>query len=219
MIRVSDRNVGALLIGETDVSCVFYEGEMVWKKNSTQHVFTKSGSITIPKYAVFVDLVLIGGGASGMTGDGIIGGNGAGGAAGQWVGVTLERGVNLPWSTTNAVITVGEGGPFAVDDDLAPSIPGSPSAVSLTGVSSIVALGGSGRRSENLKAGQSAGNYDFGGQHYVGGAGGIPNGTVAEETGKAPGGGGSGGSGGYFSSRARGRPGGRGQVWVKFRSY
>lgn len=219
MIRVRDKNAGALLIGETDVSCVFYQGEVVWKKNSTQYVFTESGSIAIPSYAVFLDLVLIGGGASGMTGSGASGIAGAGGAAGQWLGVTLERGVNLPWSTKNAVITVGAGAPFADDSDFASSIPGSPSAVSLTGVSSIVALGGSGRRSENVKEGQSAGSYPWENQLYVGGAGGITSGSVAEETGKAPGGGGAGGAGGYFGSRARGRPGGRGQVWVKFRSY
>lgn len=219
MIRVRDKNAGALLIGETDVSCVFYQGEVVWKKNSTQYVFTESGSIDIPTYAVFVDLVLVGGGASGRTGNGASGSPGIGGKAGQWVGVTLERGVELPWSTKSMMVTVGAGGTFPANhNDAGPTL-GSPSAVSLAGVSSIVALGGQGHRGDGIpvkQAGEDAGDFDWEGQRYIGGKGGrSSNGWY----GLAPGGGGAGGNGGFLDQKVRGWPGGRGQVWVKFRSY
>lgn len=194
---------------------VFAGGVLVWKRDPITVQIDNSGNLDIPAYARFIDFVLIGGGASGQTGSGAVGTIGRGGEAGYWLGVTLQRGVDVPWSTVVAAITVGAGGPRAEDHDMAAPSPGGASGVSLAGTSAIIASGGDGTRAEAQQSGMDAGNYTYNGKVYVGGTGG--NTTVRE--GQPPGAGGCGGAGGAFGNRTQGWAGGKGRVWATFRSF
>ncbi|MGC4964230.1 hypothetical protein [Gordonia sp. DT101] len=182
----------------------------------TTQTYTAAGTYTytIPVWCRYIDVILIGGGASGQTGSGSIATSGAGGSAGSWNAIRLERGVNIPWTITTITITIGAGGARAANSDNAAPTAGSASTAAIAEVGSISANGGSGTKTvqgTNWQVGAPAGNYTFNGVTYTGGA--ESNSSV--KTGMPPGGGGSGGDGGIFGNRTRGWEGAAGGGWVR----
>jgi len=143
--------------------------------------FTAAGAYVydIPIWATHVDLVLLGAGEAG--GGGSFFGNGAGGRAGSFATVTLQRGpgLDIPLSTTEITGSVGAGGGGW----------GGNTTATATGASPLTAAGGAGGVSPTDPVGQSPGTLSFNSQSYVGGVAQSNNGF----NGNAPGGGGGGG--------------------------
>lgn len=183
--------------------------------SSTTTVFSTAGSGTwpIPPWCRYIDIVCIGGGASGQTGNGAIAQAGKGGLAGVWGGTTIERGVDIPWSQSSLSYTVGSGGAQPANSDHAASNPGSPTTVFDLGpnIGQVGGAGGVGTGSG--QNGQSAATVTYQGITYTGGTGGTGNGGA----GGAPGAGGAGGNGGIFGSRTRGGAGGVGRLYFQAR--
>lgn len=207
-----------ILPNQTSSYGIYCGGVLVWKNDPVVVEVTNSGALAIPAYARFIDFVIIGGGASGQTGNGSNSYPGLGGNAGSWLGFTLERGVEIPWTSNTANITIGNGGAQPANTDYAQPNAGEPTTVSIAGLSPIFTYGGLGARSDSIRFGKDAPNYTYNGRTYIGGAGGTGS-TGDDLTGKAPGGGGGGGFGGFFGSRTQGWPGGKGRAWAVFRSF
>lgn len=169
---------------------------------------TATGAYTynIPGWSRFIDQVIIGGAASGQTGNGAIGTAGKGGNAAIYVVRTLERGVDIPWSQSTITGTVGTGGAQAANSDSAAPNPGGDTTADW-GSGSITSPGGSGTVASGQN-GASSTATTVSGQNYPSGAGGTGNAGA----GSAPGGAGAGGNGGFFGSRTRGGPGGNGRA-------
>lgn len=160
----------------------------------TTTTITGTGTWTIPVWCRYIDIILLGGGKGGYGGN-VTGSNG--GLAGAWYGVTLERGVHIPWTAITITINIGTGGNGGGIGQN--SANGGNTTASASGMTTATALGATAYN--NITAGQAAGNYSFNGKPYTGGTG---NGNV-------PGSGGAGAST-VFSS---GSPGARGQAWCR----
>lgn len=177
--------------------------------------FSSTGSATynIPYWCRYIDVVFISGGASGQTGNGAINTAGKGGNPGQWQGVRLERGVDIPWTATTLTINVGGGGARPANSDNAGPTAGANTVLTYQNLAgqtiTVTATGGSGTQS-----GQNGGtpvNFTFQGVGYTGGNGGTGNAGAGAQ----PGAGGAGGNGGIFGSRTQGGLGGNGQAWCR----
>lgn len=164
-------------------------------------------TFTIPVWTSYIDVVLLGGGASGQTGSGAVGTAGKGGTAGQWYAVRLTRGVDIPWTLITFTVTVGAGGAQAANSDLASPNAGGNSSAVINGVT-YTATGG--QTTTSTQNGASPGNYTFQGITYTGGTGGTGNAGAPT----APGAAGAGGNGGIFGSRTRGAAGAAGAAWL-----
>lgn len=166
----------------------------------TTYTATGAYSYTIPDWCNRVDVLLVGGGSGGYGG---AFGNGAGGNAGSWSTTTLQRGKDIPWTTTSVAGSVGVGGTAGGGGGGAGGVGGNTTATA-TGMTSMSATGGSGYASLVDVVGKSPGNQTLNGITYYGGnavsgsgfAGGVPGG---------------GGAAGGFAGP--GGPGGAGQAW------
>lgn len=201
-------------LGEQFAWGVYSAGQLVWKRDPETFEIVNTGTYPIPAYARFLDCIMIGGGASGQTGNGAANYSGRGGNPGSWLGVTLERGVDFGMEFNTINITVGQGGTRPANHNDQAPISGGSSGVSV-GSAVAIAPGGIGRRSENVQVGKEADNYEYRGVTYYGGGGGIKT----DPAGQVPGGGGFGGDGGIFDNKVAGWPGGNGTVWVVARSF
>lgn len=210
--RLSARDTG----GSGDAATVGFSAHAAASTayNSAAGTFT----YTIPVWSRYLVLVGIGGGASGMTGNGAINQSGTGGAAGQWSSTILERGVHVPWSATSITVVVGAGGASPANSDWAAAIAGAATTFTVSGSTVLTCAGGSGTNGGTsgggIREGQAAGNYSTDGDTYVGGSD-QPSGNGA--AGNPPGAGGAGGNGGIFGSRTRGGAGAWGGAWIKAR--
>lgn len=157
-------------------------------------------SYTIPRWADYLDVVMVGAGSRGTNGSFF--GNGAGGNAGAWLGITLDRSSpgDVPYTTKTLTGTIGAGGSSSGAAGGATSL----AAVGSFGARS--ASGGSGQASAFDVVGKSPGNFTWNGQVYEGGAA-AP--TLAQ-IGNTPGGGSAGG--GYAGQS---KNGGAGGVWIR----
>lgn len=175
---------------------------------------TESTTVPIPKWAQYIEVVILGGGGGGRSG-GTFGFYGEPGHAGKWAAVIWERGVDFTAATDTSVTFVcGAGGVGGVALSSPAGGNGGASTMSLSG-HTLTAAGGVG--GHNFLAGlashypgEAAGNYTLNEQNYVGGGGQFVYGAA----GAAPGGGGCGGNWVNF------QPGGAGAVgggWVRFR--
>lgn len=155
----------------------------------------------IPVWCKYIEIILCGSGRGGNGNSNAL--PGAGGNAGGWAAITLERGVDIPWTLLDITIVVKDGGAGGAGSVFVGSA-GTDGAASTAAVSGTVILsapGGTGERSGN-QSGGSPGNYSYGGQPYTGGAETTTgNGTV----GNPPGGGGRGGNGNTFGGFAGGK--------------
>lgn len=210
--RVSARDVGAA--GDSASASFSARAAVSSAYNSAAGTFT----YTIPVWSRYLVLVGIGGGASGMTGNGAINQPGTGGAAGKWSSTILERGVHIPWAATSITVVVGAGGAQPPSNDWAAAVAGSATTFTASGSTVLTCAGGSGTNGGTngggIREGQAAGNYSVDGDTYTGGSDQPSGNGVA---GNPPGGGGAGGNGGIFGSRTRGGAGARGGAWIKAR--
>lgn len=175
-------------------------------------------SYPVPGWCTHLDFVVIGGGASGQSGSGVLGGAGKGGIPGTWAGKTVVR-LNewmstsrIPFEVSALSVTVGAGGAQAPNSDYGGPNPGTASAVSYSSGTNVVVfaqgVGGSG--TGDYQNGRPVPDFTYAGTTYTGGASGTGNGGAAS----APGGAGAGGNGGVFGNRTRGGAGGAGRVWI-----
>ena len=179
--------------------------------------FTTAGGYTyrIPVWSRMIECVMLGGGASGQTGNGGNNTAGKGGKVAAWGTLAFERGVSIPWDFLDISAVVGPGGGQPANSDFAGPNAGGTTRVygGLSGSPdfSYVSVGGSGTASG--QNGESTPNYvsEMSGWSFTGGSGGTGNGG----NGSAPGGAGAGGNGGIFSSRTRGGSGAAGLVWFR----
>jgi hypothetical protein len=179
---------------------------------SVQYGVVGTYNYAIPVWCKYLDVVLLGGGASGQTGNGAVNQPGSGGHSGKWQGYKLTRGVEIPWTATTVVITVGAGGARPADSDYAGPTPGANTTFSVASSISGLAAGGNGTNDGSTRRdGLGAPAFTYGGIVYPGGA----NSTSSAQTGTTPGGGGAGGNGGIFGNRTRGGAGGPGAAWVR----
>jgi len=169
----------------------------------TLSIYDVVGTFTynIPWWANYLDLIALGGGGGGK-GLGLVGVWGNGGRAGGWGLVTLQRGNQIPWTTTTLSVTVGGGGSGGSSSGGNGGDGGGSSVVGYVG-----GAGGAGSTTTGLDAnGNSPGNQTWNGVQYNGG------GSVGALTNGDPPGGGGGGS---TVTLTAGRPGARGQVWIR----
>jgi hypothetical protein len=170
--------------------------------------FTTIGAYTytIPYWARYIDIILVGGGGGGQ-GMGLFGSWGEGGFAGTWDTITMERGVSIPWTTSQITGVVGAAGTAGPASSAAAGAGGA-STANATGMAAQSGAGGAGGAASNTQTtGDSPGNVVVQGVTYVGGA---AQGS-ARGAGNAPGGGG----GGTTVSSTGGGVGSRGQVWFR----
>lgn len=173
-------------------------------RSATTTTYTSgSGSYTIPSWCNYIDVICVGGGASGDGGQPPAGNaNRKGGNAGSWGGGTLSRD-SIGWGTTNLSYSVGAGAVFPPYDAANPNTTGSKAVTqpgSPSSAGGVTGSGGSGNTSN--MAGGSAGNYTYNGVTYIGGVG------ADRSAGTAPGSG-----GGAAQSSGSGFSGQPGQVW------
>ena len=206
-LYIGNSPIYAPYVGDVMAHSVYLGDTMVWKRDPESGTLTASATVTLYPYYRYLDLVGVGGGASGQTGSGATNTAGKGGDAGYWLGQTLVRGVDFPEDATSLVVSVGAATGRAAGSDLAASINGNPTTFTIAGVVVATAAGGVGNPS-SAKAGEGPYDFTFRGVTYTGGTNSSEN-----AAGNAPGGGGSGGSGGIFGSRTRGWEGARGQAW------
>ncbi|QFP94648.1 minor tail protein [Mycobacterium phage LilMcDreamy] len=161
-------------------------------------IVAASGNYTIPRWAEWIDVIVLGGGEAGT---GIVWGNGSGGRAGEWNAQRYYRGDDIPWSQTVMQVTVGAGGTGNGGDG------GQTYVFPGLQVATLLANGGSGNMGLTNPTGEGVAAYTFQGVSYAGGA----SQTALGNAGRAPGGG---GAGGGFGANVGGA-GARGQVWFR----
>lgn len=164
--------------------------------------YTAPGTFTyaIPVWCTYIELIGVGGGEGGDSGSGAFVA-GAGGAAGLWNAITLQRGVDIPWTATTLTVVVGDGGTGGPAGPLnSDGAGGSPVVWSYGGTTLLTCPGGdNGGSGQN---GKSPGNYTYNGVLYTGGA---EQTSGSGSPGNPPGGGGRGGNGGFGVGLAGGK--------------
>lgn len=165
-------------------------------------------NIELPSWCREIDFIVLGGGGGGDRGNSGNGAAGDGGQAGQWhVGSAI-----VPYPSL--VLEVGYGGSGTTGSNY-DSTDGR--ATSIWGPNNEVIAQGQGGARGSGTAGEpqagSPGNQSYAGLSISGGSGGAMN-----EDGGSPGGGGGGGGGGLFGAFSVGRPGGRGEAIIRYRS-
>ncbi|ASR77113.1 minor tail protein [Mycobacterium phage MyraDee] len=196
-----------IYLGTSPVSRCFLGNELVWLTalvGGTQ-TFTTVGAFAfdIPNGARYIDYVLLGAGGGGGNGSLFLPGNG--GAAGQWLVGTLERGVDLPWSVTQLLGSVGA--PGAAGSGGGATNGGNGGATILSSLSAPGGSGGAGWGNGTRNgASPSPVTQNYNGFPYTAGTGGSGAGGV--------GAGGASQQGTAFGNRD-GFVGGRGQAWLR----
>ncbi|WP_446661750.1 glycine-rich domain-containing protein [Corynebacterium variabile] len=197
-----DIRVGATLVKSVRVGTATGAVELWRRADDTLAAFTvvtADTTVIVPAWAGYVDAVAIGGGGGGHGGFAVISQRGRGGAAGQWANTS---GIVSPGASLT--VSIGVGGAAETD--------GGSTTITAAGTALVSAGGGANSGMSNYVGGTPAPYTAFGFTFTGGSGGGV------DTAGGAPGGGGGGGSGDVVSLRP-GQPGGRGQVWLRFRSY
>ncbi|AXC35114.1 hypothetical protein SEA_PHRANNY_6 [Mycobacterium phage Phranny] len=199
-------------VGTETPDRIFLGNELVWPSfTEVTQFFGTAGAFTfnIPPNCRFLDIVVIGGGGGGQASLALFN-YGAPGAPGSWAGVTLKRGVDIPWSVTQITGNVGGGGLGGPGPSVVPGFAGADTTATFTGGPTITGNAGAGgigwASSQANSRGKSPGNFTFNGKLYVGGAAVTAN----NQPGNPPGGSGSGSA--QLSSGSNGAPGG---AWVR----
>ncbi|AKU45326.1 minor tail protein [Mycobacterium phage Madruga] len=171
---------------------------------------TGSTTYTIPVWCRYIDIILLGAGGGGR-GLGLIGAWGNGGEAGKWYVVTLERGVDIPWTLISFTVNVGTGGNGGSQSGSSPGSAGNPTTAVISGVGTLTGAGGAGGTGTLNYPGKavSPSSQTVAGQTYTGGG----EQSSAAQQGIPPGGGGA----GSIVTFVSGGPGARGQAWIRAR--
>ncbi len=165
--------------------------------------YTTAGAFTytIPQWCTHIDILALGGGGGGQGGGWVLANQG--GLGGLWAWTTIQRGVDIPWSTSSLSGTVGTAGNGS-STSASPSAGGAGGTTSVTipGNATLTGSGGSGGNGNatgisNQRGGPARGgntgseNKDvlLNGVTYTGGAE-----QTSSANGNAPGGGGPGGN-------------------------
>ncbi|ABE67353.1 hypothetical protein PBI_CHE12_34 [Mycobacterium phage Che12] len=198
--------------GSTPILKVSLGSTQVWPAFDPVRATFTDGAYTfnIPAGCKFIDVILLGagGGGQGFASAGIWG---QGGFAGNWVTVTLERGVHIPMSTLQITGVIGVGGDGGAGSFVSqnPGKAGTATTALATGMSSLSAAGGAGGNNGGSLdyLGKSPGNRTYNDQLYQGGA------ESGDGAGNPAGGGGAAGRASWPSSGSNGGKGARGQAW------
>lgn len=195
-IAVSDRGLG------TDTAAAGFTPHAA---ALTSYTSPGTYQYRIPVWCRYIEIILCGSGRGGNGNSNAL--PGAGGNAGGWAAITLERGVDIPWTLLDITIVVKDGGAGGTGSIFVGGLggDGSASTAAVSGTVILSAPGGTGERSGN-QAGGSPGPYNYGGQTYPGGA---ETTTGSGTPGNPPGGGGRGGNGNTFGgfNGGKGAPG------------
>ncbi|AIS74085.1 minor tail protein [Mycobacterium phage Anubis] len=203
-------------VGTQTPDRIFHGDELVWPAfTEATTEFTTVGAYTyyIPANCRFLDIIVLGGGGGGQASLALFN-VGASGLPGTWSGVTLKRGVDIPWGLAQITGNVADGGPGGLGPSILPGAWGEASTANYTllngSSATLTANGGSGGigwADRNGARGKSPGNFTWNGKLYVGGAAA----TGDNQPGKPPGGSGS----GHYPGFGSGQNGARGQVWIR----
>lgn len=181
------------------------------------HVVTETGYISIPVWARYVDVVLLGAGAGGDGGGQSVN-TGSGGAPGGWATNRWDRGASRnTWRRLS--LTIGTGGNGGAAGGIGENKDGSPGGATTMQIEdwsgqvgqSLSAAGGSGNVSGQNGGAVSPLTTTFNNISATGGN------TSTGDTATVPGAGGRGGGGSAWPLGAgSGRQGARGQAWIRF---
>lgn len=176
--------------------------------------YTAPGTYTypIPVWCRYIDLPAVGAGGGGAGGNNV-NADGRGGYPGAWGGLTLQRGVDIPWTATSLTIVVGSGGAPGAAGSNGDGGPGGLTQIKYGTTVLLAVAGGAGGYGTNpfqgdQTYGQPPGDYTFNGRTFIGGA----RQNTLGAAGNPPGCGGAGGDGRIFSSD----PGGAGAPGAAF---
>lgn len=184
----------------------------LWRRKPYVIQIVSNTTLVTPSWALYADVILLGGGGGGAGGDGARAYNGRGGKGGEWASTTrlVRPGDKLDF-------TIGIGGSGSQTEKGPGGAGGSTKFKHETYTN--VAFGGAGGVGTSRSSIDANGfnpvpvRYTFGdwevGERVSGGM---------DNPGHAPGGGGGGGSGGVFGRWSPGQPGGGGGAWVRYRS-
>ena len=172
---------------------------------------TESGSVPIPKWCGYIDVIAVGGGGGGHKS--LLARTGEGGYAGKFSAITWERGVHFDNNTHTVAFTAGAGGAGGASLLGGVGYPGGTSTFTM-GSNTLTAGGGAGGTALFILGGRQWGEgpktFTWNDQPYVGGG----HQNVAGSNGVSPGGGGAAGAALVLGN---GGSGAGGAGWVRFR--
>ena len=200
-------------IGDALASAVYQGTTEIWRRDPAYTDVATSGTVTVPTWAAYADVGVIGGGGGGATADnGVTSAHGEGGNAATWATqtVAVKPGDVLTF-------TIGDGGPGGAGGVKRSGAQGGTSSVTGPGLSltSPGGTGGVGQAASGDRTGHGAASATLNGATFPAGAD-----VGAETTGTTPGGGGGGSSyKGWLQTPNNAAAGGKGGGRVRFRSY
>ncbi|QGJ87735.1 hypothetical protein SEA_BIANCATRI92_8 [Mycobacterium phage BiancaTri92] len=200
-------------LGNVTPDRIFMGNELVFPAfTEVTQQFNTAGdyAFNIPFNCRFLDVIVLGGGGAGQASAAFLN-YGQPGAPGSWAGVTLKRGVDIPWGVLQITGTVGAGGAAWTIYGAIPGGPGGASTATFTGGGTLQGNGGAGGVGWATAAGSRGpgpGNFTWNGKLYVGG--GLAD-QGAVKNGLPPGGA---GSGNYPGGGGAGN-GAPGSVWIR----
>lgn len=181
----------------------------LWRRDPNVVEITSNTTLLIPSWAPYADIIMVGGGGGGAGGIGTVGAPGRGGKSGEWGSVT--RAV-LPGEELD--FTIGVGGTGGQTERGKGGSGGTTRVFHTNFIADAIGgEGGIGSFNTEQAKGEDAGSFTHGDWQVTGGTGGAK-----DKEGQSPGGGGGGGKGGIFGNWWKGKPGGSGGAWVRFRS-
>ncbi len=175
---------------------------------TTPYTLAGTYTYTIPVWCRYIDVVLVGAGGGGASSGTFYTLGGYPGQAGSWATLTLQRGVDIPWTATSITVVVGVGGNKGVGGFTGTSgTDGAASTLVISGSTVLTAAGGTrggvSATGTSDNTGRSPGSITYNGEPYTGGATQPTTGA----NGNPPGGGGAGGKN-FGGSGGNGAPGG-----------
>ncbi|MFT4128402.1 MAG: hypothetical protein QM662_19500, partial [Gordonia sp. (in: high G+C Gram-positive bacteria)] len=220
----ADQTTGKPIVTARDDGAVGDSATAGWSAQAAATTtFTSAGTwtYTIPVWATYIDLILLGGGGGGGGSASSSWYGGAGGSAGSFATYTVQRGVDIPWATTSFSVIVGSAGTAASNS--AGGAGGGCVVLYYDTTGAAVtpyASGGAGGARNSLlnssTAGGSPGSTTYNGVTYTGGTGGAASSTGNGSAGTAPGAGGGGaGYGQIYVSNKSGGVGAGGRAWIR----
>ena len=201
------KTIAVTTAGGTANTSVTYWGTQ--SPATTSYTTAGSGTYTIPGWANYMDVVVVGAGGGGNGGGGGYT-NGGGGGAGTWSGLSFTRSL----SATTYSYTVGAGGNGGVSNTA-----GTAGGASAGNGVAITGAGGAAGAGQGITLdGYGAGNYTLNTVTYTGGAATATGNSTANvsKPGNPPGGGGAGGLG-QLAGGTTGGNGAAGAVWFRAR--
>ncbi|ANA87595.1 hypothetical protein PBI_JEANIE_17 [Gordonia phage Jeanie] len=201
-------------VGDALASAVYKGTVKVWQRDPSTEGGTQSVTLTVPAYAAFADVGVIGGGGGGATADnGITTSNGEGGNASSWRTATIPV---KPGDTIT--ITIGNGGAGGSGGAKRNGAAGGASTATGPAGLNLNAPGGTGgvgSTTNDDTTGHGAAAVTVNGTVFPGSS----NVTAGQPGSQFGGGGGGGPYPGWVSSPAAGGTGAKGGYQIVWRSY